>query len=133
MEKEKLLHKDLSYSVRGILYTVHNYLGSCRNEKQYADAIVYGFEKKGISFKREYELPVSFEGEMKGRNRVDFMIEDTLILEIKRVPRITRNELHQCLRYLASSGKDLCLLVNFYPKYLYIKRVLNPDLVKKNP
>lgn len=46
MGRVDLLHEELTYEVRGILYTVHNYLGSHRSEKQYCDAIEYGLNKK---------------------------------------------------------------------------------------
>jgi len=124
MGRVELLHENLSYKIRGILYTVHNYLGSYRNEKQYCDAIEYGFKVKNIPYTREYVLSKSFEGERKGRNRVDFLVDDKIILEIKVIPRISRNEYHQCMRYLVSSNKKLCLLVNFYPDNSQIKRIM---------
>ncbi len=133
MGRVQLLHESLSYTVRGILYTVHNYLGTYRNEKQYCDAIEQGLIVKKLPYIREYVLPKSFEGERAGRNRLDFLIQDTLVLEVKVVPRLTRNEYHQCMRYLVSSKKDLCILVNFYPDSLYIKRILNPYLLRTNP
>jgi len=132
MRRVDLLHRDLSYQIVGICFKIHNYLGTYRNEKQYCDAIEYACNLKGIYYEREKVLPLSFEGEQKGRNRVDFMIENKIILEIKRVPGITRNEYHQSMRYLASCDKDLCLLINFYPKALQVRRILNPKLINKN-
>ncbi len=132
MKYIELLHRELSYEVRGILYTTHNYLGTHRNEKQYGDAIEQGLKVKCIPYVREYALPRSFESERTGRNRVDFLVDNRLIIEIKVIPRIARNEYHQCMRYLVSSGVDVCLLVNFYPRNLYIKRILNPNLLKIN-
>ncbi|PIR75122.1 MAG: hypothetical protein CO030_03695 [Candidatus Magasanikbacteria bacterium CG_4_9_14_0_2_um_filter_42_11] len=132
MRRVELLHRELSYTVRGILYTVHNYLGQHRNEKQYCDAIERGLQVKEVPYVREFALPPSFDGERKGRNRVDFLVDDSIIVEVKAIPRLTRNAYHQCMRYLVSSGKELCFLVNFYPDNLYIKRILNPNLLKKN-
>ncbi len=131
MGRVNLLYKDLTYTVRGILYTVHNYLGSYRNEKQYGDAIEQGCRVKKLRYEREKVLPVSFVGEKRGRNRLDFVIEDKIILELKVIPRVSKNDYHQCLRYLTSSNYELCLLVNFYPDSLQITRILNPNLLKK--
>lgn len=133
MKHIQLLHRELSYDVRGILYTTHNYLGTYRNEKQYCDAIEQGLKVKRIPYEREYVLQKSFKGEKSGRNRVDFLIDKTLIIEVKVIPRIARNEYHQCMRYLVSSGIDLCLLVNFKPDNLFIKRILNPNLLTQHP
>ena len=133
MGRDNLLYRDLTYIIRGILYTVHNHLGSYRNEKQYCDAIEHGLKVKSLQYQREKTLIQSFPGERKGRNRIDFLVENLIIIEAKVVPRLARNDYHQCLRYLTSSNKKLCLLVNFYPDSLQIKRVLNPDLLKENP
>lgn len=123
------MHKDLIYQIRGILFTVHNYLGPYRNEQIYGDAIEQGCKVKGLQYKREYILPPSFPAERPGRNRIDFLIEDTIILELKAKPSFARNDYHQCQRYFVSSGKDLCLLINFNRPFLHVRRILNPNLL----
>jgi len=128
MGRVDLIHKELTFKIRGILYTVHNYLGTYRSEKQYCDAIEQGLKVKDIKYEREKVLPICFVGEKNGRNRLDFLIEDRVILEIKVLPSMPRNAYHQCMRYLVGSKKDLLLLVNFYPQSLFIKRILNPKL-----
>jgi len=127
MGRVELLHKDLTYVLRGIFFTVHNYLGPYRSENQYCDAIERGLQVKNIAYVREYLLPQQFVGERKGRNRVDFCINNTVLVEVKVVPRLSKNVYHQCMRYLVNSRMDLLLLVNFYPDSLFIKRILNPD------
>jgi GxxExxY protein len=129
MGRVKLIHEELSYIIRGILFTAHNYLGNYRNEKIYCDAIERGLQVKGLIYEREKVLPINFIGEKIGRNRVDFLVEDLIIIEVKHVPVFSKNAYQQCMRYLVSSGKDLLLLVNFYPKNLFIKRILNPNLL----
>lgn len=133
MGRVTLLHEELTYEIRSVLYTVHNYLGSYRSERQYGDAIAQGCKVKGLKYQREYQLPIHFVGEKIGRNRVDFLIEDKILLELKVVPCLPKNVYHQCMRYLVNSEKDLLLLVNFYPQSLLIKRILNPYLLDKHP
>ncbi|PLX27293.1 GxxExxY protein [Candidatus Parcubacteria bacterium] len=123
--KEKLLYKDLTYKIRGILFKIHNDLGRFCNEKQYGDAFEQGLTDEGIEYEREKILHISFVGEKKGRNRIDFLIEDKIIIELKCVSCLGRGDYHQCQRYLKSSGLDLALLVNFRPRYLLIRRILN--------
>ncbi len=127
---DKLLYKELSYTLRGIFFRVHNKLGKMRNEKQYCDAIEFELKANNIPYVREYQLEVSFSGEQKGRNRVDFIIDNKIILEIKTVLFISREEYYQCQRYLVSTGLDLALLINFRSKYLTIKRILNHERLK---
>lgn len=126
----ELLYKDLTYQIRGILFSVQNELGSYCNEKQYGDAFEQRLKQANLKYEREKILTESFPGELKGRNRVDFLIEKTLLVELKCVSSLSRDDYFQCQRYLSSLNLDLCLLINFRPKYLMIKRVLNPN--KKN-
>ena len=79
----KLIYPDLSYKINGVLFAVHNELGRFRKEQQYADAIEGQFKKLNIKYEREKILPPSFESEVKGRNKVDFIVEDKIILELK--------------------------------------------------
>lgn len=123
----KLLHKDL----RGILFEVHNELGRMLNEKQYGDFIESKLKDRGFKYKREFVLENSFEGEKNGRNRVDFIIEGKIILEIKTVSFLSKNDYWQCHRYLSSAELELALLVNFRSKFLIVKRILNHELYKK--
>jgi len=126
MGRLDLLYEDLTYQIRGILYIVHNYLGRYRSEKQYCDAIEYGFKKRCLHYEREKRLSINFVGEKMGRNRVDFLIENKIILEVKVTRSLSKNVYHQCMRYLVNGDKRLLLLVNFYPESLFIKRILSP-------
>ncbi|MBU2542146.1 GxxExxY protein [Patescibacteria group bacterium] len=128
MEDIGLIHEDLSYILRGIFYEVHNELGRFRNEKQYCDLIEEKIKIKLLSYRREVVLDPSFEGEKKGRNRTDFILENKIIIEVKATPSFSRNDYMQCQRYLVSSGLKLCLLVNFGLNGCVIKRILNPNL-----
>ena len=123
--EDKLLYKDLTYRIRGIMFEIQNELGRFRNEKQYGDALASKFDQNAIKYKREFILPISFDGEKIGRNRVDFLVEDLVIIELKCEPVLTRDDYHQCQRYLESTDLDLALLVNFRPRYLLVRRILN--------
>lgn len=120
-----MLHKELTYEIRGILFEVHNELGRYKSENQYCDAIEEKFKKRGMSYKREMVVPTSFKGEKSGRGRTDFIIENKVVLEIKCVPVVNREHYFQCQRYLSCLGLDLALLVNFRTRYLTIRRILN--------
>ena len=123
--KETLIYPESSYKINGILFAVHNELGRYKNEKQYGDLIEKYLEKERILYDREKILPVSFEQEKPGRSRVDFLIEDKIILEIKNKRFLEKSDYYQTMRYLTSLNKRLAMLVNFHQKYLVPKRVLN--------
>ena len=113
MNDDKIIYKDLSFEIVGILLKVHNELGRFRNEKEYCDRIEYYFKLHKIKYEREKRIPVSFEGEQPGRNIADFVIEDKIILEVKTIRLLSRECYYQVQRYLTSSNKKLGLLVNF--------------------
>lgn len=121
----RLIYPDLSYKVNGVLFSVHNELGRFYNEKQYADCIESYLKKSGLKYEREKILPPSFEEELKGRNKVDFLIEDKIILEIKAKRLLIRSDYFQVKRYLKALNKKLGILVNFHQRYIRPQRVLN--------
>ncbi|MBI4992979.1 MAG: GxxExxY protein [Candidatus Magasanikbacteria bacterium] len=126
--EDKLLYKDLTYKIRGILFETHNELGRMLNEKQYADYLEGKFKYDGIVYKREEFVLGNTSMERKRRCRTDFIIENRIIVELKAVSLLTKDDYFQCQRYLATAGLELALLVNFRTKYLTIKRILNHEL-----
>lgn len=119
---KKLIYPELSYRITGILFKVHNKLGRYCKEKQYQDAIEELLEQEGLKFKREQKLPIS---STIGGNKIDFEIEDKILLECKAKPFVTREDYYQLMRYLKATNKRLGLLVNFRNKYLRPKRIAN--------
>ena len=80
----KLIHAELTYEVRGVLFHVYNTLGPMRKEEYHRDAIVIGLEKRAITCEAEKAFEVYYEGERVGLYFVDVWIEDgKLLLEIK--------------------------------------------------
>jgi len=126
--KNKLVYPELSYKITGILFEVHNELGRYLNEKQYGDSLESKLKENNISYEREKIVPIAFNGENKGRNKIDFSIEDKIVLEIKTKRVVTKEDYYQVRRYLKVQQKKLGLIVNFREKVLTPKRVLNPEV-----
>lgn len=122
---ENLVYRELSYKINGILFAVHNELGRFCNEKQYCDLIEKYLKKFDLKYEREKVLPPAFENELKGRNKIDFLIEDNIILEVKAKKITITEDYYQTKRYLAALNKKLGILVNFRKKFIIPKRVLN--------
>lgn len=119
----KILYPELSYRITGICFQVHKQLGRFCREKQYAEVLETTLRESGVVFKREEPLPI--EGVASGfTNRVDFVINNTLLLEVKAKPFITKLDYYQMQRYLQASGHDLGLIVNFRNAYLKPIRII---------
>ena len=122
---EKLIYPELSYKINGVLFAVHNELGQFCNEKQYSDLIENYLKESNLKYEREKILPPSFRNESKGRNKIDFLIEDKIILELKAKRFLNNEDYYQTKRYLAALNKKLGIIVNFRRKFITPKRVLN--------
>ena len=122
-----VIYAELGYKINGLLFEAHNSVGRYCNEQQVCDAIEHFLKRDKILYKREFVLPPSFEGEMKGRNRVDFLVEDVIILEIKCKRFLTKEDYYQAQRYLHALNRKLAILVNFRDERIKPRRILNPQ------
>ena len=117
----KILYANLSYVLTGICFDAHNSIGRYAKEKTYSDFIEDALSFKNIPFEREYFISSTNE-------KADFMIQDSIILEIKAKELTLKEDYYQLQRYLHSCNKKLGLLINFRNRYLKPIRVINPDI-----
>lgn len=119
----QIIYKDLSYRINGLLFKVHNELGRYCREKQYGDALDKLLTQEKIKFEREKELPIKLV-DNQHTNKVDFVIEDKILLDLKAKPLVSKEDYIQINRYLDASGYNLGIIVNFRNKYLKPIRVI---------
>ena len=112
-----ILYPDLSYKLVGCCYKVHNDIGRYGREKQYGERLEEVFRDPGIDYKREYYVPGT-------GNYVDFLVSDTVIIELKVRDKIMREDYYQVQRYHKAAKCKLGLLVNFRQRTLRPKRVV---------
>ncbi|MEK7500546.1 MAG: GxxExxY protein [Patescibacteria group bacterium] len=117
----KIVEKELSYKIVGILFNVHQKLGRYCTERQYADAVENILKEKGVAYERE--KPIIVEG--RKSSFVDFCIENKILLDAKAKSFITKEDYYQMKRYLTADSRELGLIVNFRQKLLKPKRILN--------
>ncbi len=123
MGTDNLLYPKLSYTITGLLFKVHTEIGRFGREKQYGDMLENLLIESKIVFEREKPLPI--EGiPNRFTNRVDFAINNEILIDLKAKPIISREDYSQMKRYLDASGYKLGLIVNFYQKYLKPARVV---------
>jgi GxxExxY protein len=119
----------LAHRVIGIALEVHRELGPGLSEDVYERAVALELETNGIQFQRQYLIQVRYKGVVVGRVRLDFLIEQQLVLEIKSVETLTPIDRRQVLRYLELTKLPLGLLINFNVMLLKqgIKRVFRSE------
>ena len=120
-----LLHKNEAYEIIGLCMEVHSLLGKGHSEVVYKDALQYEFNKNGIPFERERRFEIVYKDIVLPHYYfADFIVFDTIILEIKAMEALNRSHVKQTLNYLAASKLNLGLLVNFGEDSLAHKRVV---------
>ena len=121
---EKYKYSELTSQVIGCAMEVHKYLGNGFQEVIYQRALAIELELQGIGFKREVEMELFYKGERIGTRRVDFLIDDKIILEIKAIIKLEDVHLAQAINYIEAYGLEVGLLINFGSKSLEFKRVM---------
>lgn len=119
---------DLSYQIRGCIFKVYNNIGPGLLESAYENALAYELEKAGFTVQKQLGLPFVYEElKMNIGYRIDILVENKIIIEIKSVEALADVHYKQLLTYLKLSGKKLGLLVNFNTDKIdqNIKRIVN--------
>jgi GxxExxY protein len=114
---------DLVYKVIGCLIEVHKRLGPGFMEKVYRRALEIELSHRGIGFESEKEISLEYRGHHVGKHRLDLLIEDELVVELKTVEALHKKHYAQVRSYLKATGTSVGLLVNFADFQLDPRRV----------
>ena len=121
------LWNGISYRILGCCFQVHRHLGPGLLESVYDDALAMEMTMQGLVFERQKPVPVQYKDEAVGDAlRLDFLVEDTVVVEVKAVEELHKVHGTQVLTYLKLTKKPLGLLVNFNTTSLRhgIKRII---------
>ena len=108
-----LIHEELTDRVLRSAVAVHRALGPGLTEYSYQAAMALEMEAQQLAFVRERPIPVEFRGTIVGRHRPDFVVEQSVVVEIKSVSRIEPVFIKQVLTYLRVTHLRVGLLLNF--------------------
>lgn len=115
----------LTYKIIGCAMEVHKHLGNGFQEVVYQRALAIEMQMQGIAFSREHEMPLQYKGHDIGTRRVDFFVEDNIMVEIKAIINLEDVHLAQAMNYVEAYDLEIGLLINFGAKSLQHKRVHN--------
>ena len=126
MEEEGVFeHWDVTGRVIGCAMAVHSELGNGFQEVIYQRALRREMLDRDVSFSREHEMPVYYKGEQMGTRRVDFLVEESVAVELKALTRLEPVHIAQALNYLEAFNLRTGLLLNFGAQSLEFKRIVN--------
>ena len=115
-------HKELTERVIGCAYSVYNKMGFGFLESVYEKCLMIELKMAGLHAEAQKEITVYYENEIVGEFMADIIVENLVILELKSVRRVVKAHEVQLVNYLAATGKDVGLILNFAEKGVEVKR-----------
>lgn len=126
-QRQDLIYPDFSYKLVGLAYNVFNELGHGHLEKIYQRAYARELKEASIEYKEQAPYPVIYKDEIICNNYLDFLIEQKLIIELKRNDFYSKKYIDQVSNYLKVSKSKLALLINFTSNGVRVKRIVNSE------
>jgi GxxExxY protein len=121
----ELIYKEESYELIGICMEVHAQLGMGFREIVYKDALEYEFKSNDIPYIREKHYQIKYKGIILPHlYHADFIVYDSIILEVKATSMIATDFMKQTINYLKASGLQLGIIANFGGSSFVSKRVV---------
>jgi len=119
-----LEHEELTDGIIGAAIEVHRRLGPGFIESIYENALVVELRKRGLKVEQQIELAVQYDGVEVGKHRLDLLVEDAIVVELKAIKDLEDIHFAIVKSYLRAAGKRHGLLLNFAKVTLEVKRVI---------
>ena len=105
---------NITFEIRGAIYDVYKELGPGMLESVYEEALCFELERRGLTIERQKQVSINYKGNvLKTELRLDLLVEDEVIVELKSVEEMKKVFSKQLLTYLRLMNKKVGLLVNF--------------------
>ncbi|GHT70199.1 hypothetical protein AGMMS50239_38240 [Bacteroidia bacterium] len=124
-----MLYEDLTKRIIKCAMNVHSTLGNGFQEVIYQRALAIEMQHEELLFVREMEMPIFYRNTQIGTRRVDFFVEEKIMVELKALIKLEDVHLAQTINYLEAYRMQIGLLINFGSKSLEFKRLHNNKLI----
>ena len=131
MAVSDLKYHEITEKIIGCAMKVHRHFGLGFPEVVYTRSLMIELEKIGLKFKQEVEKDILYDGKLIYKRRLDLIVEDVVLVELKALKEIDNTEQNQILNYLRVFNLEVGLLINFGTPSLQFKRLINT--IKNNP
>jgi len=125
--------EEITGNIIGYAMKVHSVMGYGFQEVIYQRCMEIEMRNNNINFIREYEMSIYYENQQVGTRRVDFFVENKVMVELKAISSLEDAHIAQAINYLETSNAEVGLLLNFGNKSLEYKRLYNKKLKKSEP
>ncbi len=122
-------YEDITRKIIGAAMTVHSILGNGFQEVIYQRALAIEMRQNALHFEREKEMPIFYNTEQIGTRRVDFFVENCIMVELKALLVLEPVHFVQTKNYLEAYNMQIGLLINFGNRSLEFKRIYNNKIV----
>ena len=106
-------HSEITEIIISSAIEVHRILGPGLLESVYEEALAYEFDLRELNYRRQLSINLRYKGKDIGYHRIDFLVKDEVVLEIKAVEIMHKIFEAQLLTYLRATGKKVGLIINF--------------------
>lgn len=124
--------EEITYKINGCAMKVHRALGNGFQEVIYQRCLAIELKNAGLSFGREVEQTIYYDGIDVGTRRADFVVENQIIVELKALINLEDVHLAQAKNYVVAYDFPIGLLINFGATSLQFKKVFNPKYNRQN-
>ncbi|MFH0865292.1 MAG: GxxExxY protein [Bacteroidota bacterium] len=125
VRRNDLAYPELSYEIVGCAYEVWDELGPGHSEKIYQKSYAIVLRTKNKKFQEQVYYSLKFRDEIVGKGFLDFLIDDKIIVELKKDGHFSKTNIEQVLNYLKLSNLKLAILINFTKEGVKFKRIVN--------
>jgi len=122
--KTNIIYPDLSYNIMGAIFEVHKELGPGFLESIYEKALIEELSSRGMKVETQKIIDLTYKNKKIGVHRIDLVVDDKVVVELKTVERFSIHHRAQLTSYLKASGYKLGILVNFSKSKVEYQRVL---------
>lgn len=126
-----MLYQELTKSIIACFYAVYDALGFGFLENVYCGALVLELRRRGHKVSREVHTPVYYRGVEVARYRIDFVVDDAVVIEVKSTELLNPNDIRQLLNYLRATPFTVGLLLHFGPKPKFKRLVSTREVVAR--
>ncbi len=125
LRRADIVYPDLSYRIVGAAFDVYNELGPGHSEAYYQKALAQALRKNKLRFEEQVYFPLKYDDVLIGKKFLDFLVEDKVVVEIKKGNRFSKSNIDQVLEYIRLNDFLLGILVNFGTDVVSFKRLVN--------